>query len=94
MQSAYESWMASFPTVPTLWYTRVHVCAIDSSDVLTNIESLIDNPFRSIVWVLDINLYHGYDYGYIRFGGCFDDLRPWCQNDIFENIEFFDYFFN
>ena len=70
-------------------YTRIYVCAMDSDNVLTNVELLVDNAFGfgPILCVSDIDPYHSY----VRFGKCFNNLS---QNNIIENIEFFGYFFN
>ena len=45
IQPVSKSWVAPFSTVFALWNTRVHVHATDSSNIVTDVKSLIDNTF-------------------------------------------------
>ena len=56
MKVIVECQIALFSKVFTLWNTQVHISTINSSDVLTNIESLIDNvlSLRTTLRIPDI----------------------------------------
>ena len=65
-----ESWVALFLTVLILWNTRIHVCATDGDNIVTDIELPADNTldFESILQIPDFDL----NNSYVRFGKCFD----------------------
>ena len=75
VKSTTKCCMAPFPTVLTLWNSRVHVHTMNSSNILSNIKMLIDNRFgySSILWIPDINP----NDHYVWFGGCFNNMRFW-----------------
>jgi len=71
LYSAQESGVAPFPAVLALGNSWVHVCSLDSNDVLSNIKAPVDEhlSIHSALNVPNIDLYDGY----IRFGQDFDD---------------------
>jgi len=76
MYTASKSDMALLPAVFVLGNTEIHVCASNSSNMTTNVETSVNKHFSigAILRVLDINL----DNHYIRLWECFDNI--WMQS--------------
>jgi len=73
MRTTTECQVALFLAVLTLWNTQAHICATNSHNKLSNIETTIDNVLcqRTALRIPDIhpNYYH------IGFGRCFNDIQ-------------------
>ena len=72
LYSVQESGVAPFLAVLALGNSWVHVCSLDSNNVLSNIKAPV-NEHLGIHSTLDVPNIDPYD-GYIRFGRDFDDL--------------------
>jgi len=71
LYSAQKSGVAPFPAVLILGNSWVHICSLDSSDILSNIEAPVDEHL-GICPALDVPNIDPYD-GHVRFGQDFDD---------------------
>ena len=76
--------MAPFPTVFTLWYSKVHVSTTNCGNETSNIEPPIDKVlcFHTALNVPDVDPYDGH----IRFGRYFDYSWFRSQDDIIEDV--------
>ena len=84
--------MTLFPTVFTLWHSRVHVYTMNCGDEATNVEPPVDKTlsFGFTLCVPDINP----DDRHIRFGWHLDDSWFGGQNSIIEDVVVLQNFFH
>ena len=80
MCMACKTCITPFPTVLTLWYTRVHVCALNCHNMITNVKAPTDEIF-SLEATLCI-LYVNPNYCHTWFRGSFDDAWSRGKDDI------------
>ena len=68
-----ECQMVPLLTVLALWNAWVHIYTTNSSDILSNVKSIIDNVlyYGTTLRILDVYPNHCH----IRLGRCFDDTR-------------------
>ena len=87
LDSTRKCWMIPFPTVFTLRYTQIHVSTPNSSDVLADIEALVNESF-SFVTTLNIpNIYP--NNGHVRLRQDLDDSWFGCQINIVKDLVLF-----
>ena len=88
LDSTYISCIFLFPTIFTLENSWIHIFISNSHNIATHIETFVDKTFcfNTSLDILNTNL----NNGYIRFWGNFNDLWSWSQNDVVENVIFFD----
>lgn len=83
--------MTPFPTVFTLWYSRVHICTMNHGNEATNIKSPVDETlsFGSALSIPDIDP----DDRYVQFEGYLDDSWFRGQDNVVENVVALQNFF-
>ena len=87
LDSAKKHRMIPFPTVFTLRYIQIHVSTLNSSNVLANIEALVNESF-SFATALNIpNIYP--DNGYVQLRQDLDDSWFGCQIDVVKDLVLF-----
>ena len=91
MKVTSEDSVPPLPAVLVLQDAGVHVSTIDSHDIASNIETLINECLscQTTLWVLYVYL----DDYYIRFWGNFDNIWFRYYIDIIKNVSWFDNWF-
>ena len=92
LDAAHFSHVTPLSTVLTLRNTQVHIGSVDHGNITSNIEMSVDNflGIGSVLHVLDIDPYDSY----VWLGQNLDDSRFRCENNIVEDVDLFEDFFN
>ena len=84
LNSTRYSGVFQFPTIFTLWNTRVHVGSSDCSNILSHIKVLINKAF-GLTPALNIPDINPNDQ-HVQLWRNFDSLWFWSKDDVIENL--------